>query len=139
METGNKGRALDSANSKAVIRESWHVRTLDYWRDLLDEFAGPEHGLRVTVYRVGSPDERIEITRGGRLPRQLRAGLRHARAYWEAPRKGSVSWDDAPVVWHESKDGWGPRFAIMGLGALLDLVAERRALLASSGAAGGAA
>lgn len=111
------------------IVDALSTRTLDYLRELLDEYAGPGHGLRVTVYRVGSTDERIEITRGGRLPKQLRAGLSRARAYWEKPRKDSISWDDAPVVWHESQDGWGPRFAIPGVGALLDLVVDRRVLL----------
>ncbi|MGY4478626.1 hypothetical protein [Bradyrhizobium sp. USDA 3364] len=110
------------------------IATLHFVRSLLDLFAGPDHGLGVAVYGVGTAHERIEIIRGGRLPTQLRAGLPRARAYWEgrSRRGSSISWDDAPVVWHESQSGWGPRFAIPGVSALIDLVAERRVLLEGS-------
>lgn len=106
-----------------------HVPTLNFVRSLLDVFAGPNHGLRVAVHGAGgSPGEHIEIIGGGRLPKQLRAGLKRAHAYWERSRRNSIPWDAVAVVWHESASGWGPRFAIPNIGVLLELVAERRAL-----------
>lgn len=131
MPNNPHGGVSCSLATEFVTAASARVATLHFVRSLLDLFAGPGHGLGVAVYGVGTAHERIEITRGGRLPKQLRAGLFHARAYWEArPRRGSsISWDDAPVVWHESQDNWGPRFAIPGVSALIDLVAERRVLL----------
>lgn len=112
---------------------STNVPTFRFVCSLLDVFAGPNHGLRVAVRGAGLPGEQIEVI-GGWLPEQLRAGLPRAHAYWEKPRCGSIGWDEAPVVWHTSHDGRWPRFAIRSIGALIDLVAERRAWLEGASA-----
>jgi hypothetical protein len=94
----------------------------DFYRDVV-AWIGGERDLRVGVIRTGGRDT-VEVF--GFLPPPLRAGLRRARAYWERLRPGCVPWSDAAVVWHTSLDGYGPRFAVPGLGALIDLLAERQ-------------
>jgi hypothetical protein len=103
------------------------VSTAEFYREAVAWFGGPACDLQVEVLECGEGDL-IEVF--GSLPCSLRAGLRRAYAFWEYPRRGWVPWRRyGSIVWHTSSDGYGPRFAISGLGTLIDLVAERRLAL----------
>jgi len=101
---------------------AFDLSTIEYWRCLLNVACGRGHGLKVAVYSSGA-DQRVEII--GRLPAKLRAGLKSAFAYWEKPRPGSVSWDDALIVWHTSSDGFGPRYSVQSQDELISLLVAR--------------
>jgi hypothetical protein len=119
-ELGPAPLARCPARGAVVVADSVSMRPFDFYRDALALLGGPNHGLKVGL--IGD-DELLEIL--GALPAGWRKRLRRV-ATGPIATRGRVSWRDARITWCERLDGRGPRFAVPGLGALLDIVAERR-------------
>jgi hypothetical protein len=116
-------KTISYPNHIQCAGETFEASTLDFVRDLVDLFGGPRHSVRIGVIE-SCEAPLIEIS--GKLPRAARGGLKRAFATWERMSRGGRSWDEAWAVWHLSRDGYGPRFAIPSLGALCDVLVARR-------------
>ena len=109
-----------------AVREAFEMSTIDFLRGVIDLVCGKGHAVSVGTIDNGGTCL-IEIH--GKLPPTVRGGLKRAHAWGERPRRGSIPWGSAWAVWHLSSDSFGPRLAVPSIGALVELLEERRMVL----------
>ena len=101
-----------TGNQKNIIE--FQTDPLDWWRGLVDLFAGPNHELKIGV-RISGDVELVEII--GTLPKPLRKGLRRY-APWND--------NDYMIEWVVRPDGYGSRYELHDMSDLFDHFMQRK-------------
>ena len=111
------GAAVDPRIENLSGTTEYRVTNLDWWRSLVDQVAGSDHGLLIGL--ISSIDgELVEVF--GVLPQPLKKGLH--RCAGNRDRGCQIEWLTRP-------DGKGVRYELGGLGDFLRLLKARAELM----------
>jgi hypothetical protein len=111
------GEAVGRGTENLSGTTEYRAENLDWWRSLVDQVAGSDHGLLIGVISC-IDGELVEVF--GALPPPLKKGLH--RCTGKRVR-------DCQIAWLTRPDGKGVRYELDGLGDFLGLLEERAELM----------